>query len=242
MMVDNGCLEGVSACVCTHCEPTIPTGTIGIRSGSLMAACAPITLRFYGITSHATIPEKGVNAVAMAVESYTALKEMVKEEAGNRPYIWSVGKFAGGDVYNVIPDLCTQEISFRFYDDEFAERVHQRILEIIDDIAKRYGGRAELDWRVSTCSLHNDHQLVELFTYSIKDIEGLQIVEIPMKKSSEDFAWYTNERPGFLFRYGSRNEEKGCIYAPHRSDFKLDEEALRYPVLAFFNFLMNYNK
>lgn len=58
MMVDNGCLEGVDVCVCTHCEPTLPTGTIGYRRGPLMAACAPITLRFHGITSHATIPEK----------------------------------------------------------------------------------------------------------------------------------------------------------------------------------------
>lgn len=242
MMVDNGCLEGVETCACTHCEPTEPTGTIGIRSGPLMAACAPITLRFYGITSHATLPEHGVDAVAMAVEAYTALKDMVRQEAADRTYIWSVGKFSGGEVHNVIPDLCTQEISFRFYDAEFAERVHQRALTIIDEIAKRFGGRAELDWKVSTCALHNDAKLVKQFCDSIQQIHGHRLVEIPVRKSSEDFAWYTNEVPGFLFRYGSRNEDKGCIYAPHRPDFKLDEDAFAYPVLAFYNFVMNYHK
>lgn len=242
MMVDNGCLEGVDACACTHCELTIPSGSIGYHHGPLMAACAPITIRFYGVTSHATLPENGVDAVAMAVESYRLLKEMVKKEAGDRTYIWQVGKFAGGDVHNVIPDLCTQEISFRFYDNEFAERVHQRILEIIDDIAKRYGGRAELDWRVSTCSLHNNPALVDTFIKSVENIENVQLVEVPMKKSSEDFAWFTDARPGFLFRFGSRNEDKGCIYTPHRPDFKLDEDAFRYPILAFVNFALNYGK
>ena len=240
MMVDNGCLEGVDAVACTHCELTIPTGTIGYHYGPLMAACAPITLIFHGITSHATLPERGVDAVAMAVESYGALKAMVKEEAGDRPYIWQVGKFAGGDVHNVIPDICTQEISFRFYDAEFAERVHQRILVIIDEIAKRYGGRAELQWRVSTCALINNDMVVDNLVNSLKAVETVELEEVPMKRSSEDFAWFTDQRPGMLFRYGSLNPEKGCTATPHRPDFKLDMDAFQYAMLAFVNFVENF--
>ena len=114
MMVENGCLEGVDRVVCVHCEESIPTGSLGIQIGNAMAACVPMTLKFHGLSSHATVPEKGIDAIAMAVESYGALKAMVKEEAGDRPYIWSVGVFRAGEVHNIIADLCTQQISFRF--------------------------------------------------------------------------------------------------------------------------------
>lgn len=241
MMVENGCLEGVDAVICTHCETILPTGTIGYLAGPAMAACAPITLRFYGVTSHASLPEFGVDAVAMAVESYTALKQMVKEEAGDRPYIWSVGKFSGGDVHNVIPDLCTQEISFRFYDDAFAERVHQRILEIVDEIARRYGGSVELDWRVSTCPLINNENLVSQFVECFSDMEGVSLQQVEIKKSSEDFAWCTKEKPGMLFRYGIANADKGTTNAAHRPDFKIDEEAMPYAILAFVNFVQQFH-
>lgn len=241
MMVDNGCLEGCDFVAATHCETLIPTGTIGYGIGPVMAACAPITLRFHGITSHATLPEHGVDAVAMAVESYYALKEMVKEEAGDQPYIWSVGKFAGGDVHNVIPDLCTQEISFRFYDNEFAERVHQRILVIIDEIAKRYGGRAELEWRVSTCPVINNEALVTRFKSILEGVDGMKLAVIPQKRSSEDFGWFTNSCPGMLFRYGIYNEEKGTVHPAHRPDFKIDEDGMKQAILAFVNLAENFD-
>ena len=241
MMVDNGCLEGCDFVAATHCETLIPTGSIGYTSGPIMAACAPITLRFHGITSHATLPEHGVDAVAMAVDSYYALKAMVKEEAGDQPYIWSVGKFAGGDVHNVIPDLCTQEISFRFYDNDFAERVHQRILVIIDEIAKRYGGRAELDWRVSTCPVINDKALLDHFESILKGVEDIKLDFVPQKRSSEDFGWFTNSCPGILFRYGIYNEEKGTVHPAHRPDFMIDEDGLKQAILAFVNLAENFN-
>lgn len=242
MMVDNGCMEGVDAVICTHCEPNLPVGTVGVCAGDYMAACAPITLKFHGITSHATVPENGVDAVAMAVDAYTALKKMVKQEAGDRPYIWSVGHFTGGEVHNVIPDLCVQDISFRFYDNDFAERVHQNILKITEDIAASYGGKTELDWHVSTYAVHNDEGLVSQFRQAMSGVDGIDVVDVAMRRSSEDFAWYLTKKPGLLFRYGSGNQEKGCTASPHRPDFCIDEDGMKYAIEAFVAFVMNYHK
>ena len=84
--------------------------------------------------------------------------------------------------------------------------------------------------------------LVDIFTQSIQNVENVSITDFPAKKSSEDFAWFTNVCPSILFRYGSRNEEKGCIYTAHRPDFKLDEDSFKYPILSFVNFVLNYHK
>lgn len=241
MMADNGCLEGVDAVICVHCEEALPSGSIGFQKGECMAACVPLCLKFHGITSHATIPDKGVDAIAMAVESYGALKEMVKQEAGDRPYIWSVGVFNGGEVHNVIADFCTQHISFRFYDEEFAERVHMRTEQIVQEIAARYGGRAEVLWRMSCPPVNNDPALVAHLHNTVEALPNVALIEMPAKRSSEDFSWFTRQKPGMLFRYGIHNETKGCVHAAHRPDFMVDEDTMQLAVLTFVNFVLTYS-
>ena len=59
------------------------------------------------------MPEQGIDAIAMAVECYNRLKAMVHEEAGELPYIWSVGTMCGGTAHNVIPDRCSFVIDIR---------------------------------------------------------------------------------------------------------------------------------
>ena len=240
MMVDNGCLEGVDAVICLHCEETLDSGTLGVQFGPSMAACVPMCLKFHGITSHATLPENGVDAIAMAVESYGRLKAMVKEEANGQPYIWSVGVFNGGEVHNVIADLCTQHISFRFYDEAFAERVHKRVEQIIQKIAAAYGGKAELEWHMSCPPVNNDHGLAQQMC-DVAEAMGVKMTVMDPKKSSEDFSWFAAARPGMLFRYGIYNEQNGCVATAHRPDFKIDEEAMKTAVLAFVNFVMQYH-
>jgi len=240
MMLDNGCLEGTDAVICLHCEESLDSGTLGVQIGPGMAACVPMCLKFHGTTSHATMPEKGVDAIAMAVESYGLLKEMVRQEAGEQPYIWSVGVFQGGEVHNVIADLCTQYISFRFYDEEFAERVHQRTQQIVEQIAAKYGGRAELEWHMSCPPVINDRSLAQQMCAVAEDM-GVKMTVMPPKKSSEDFSWFTSQKPGMLFRYGIHNEANGCIATAHRPDFKIDEEAMKTAILAFVNFAMNFH-
>ena len=240
MMVENGCLEGVDAAICVHCEGTVASGTLGVQLGDAMAACVPMTLKFYGTASHATLPERGVDAIAMAVESYGLLKAMVKEEAGNQPYIWSVGVFNGGEVHNVIADLCTQKISIRFYDMEFAERVHQRTEQIVQEIAARYGGRAELEWHMSCPPVYNNEALAKQMCDVAKKL-SIPMEIMPAKRSSEDFSWFSTQKPGMLFRYGIYNEATGCTNTAHRPDFKIDEEAMKTAILAFVNFVMQYH-
>ena len=238
MMVDNGVMDRVSEIVCTHCDNALNTGTIGICYGDYMAACIPATIRFKGRTSHAAFPEYGIDAVAMAVEAYNKMKTMVKEEAGDLKYIWSVGRFQGGHVHNVIADLCEMDISFRFYDMNFAKRVESNVRSICDDIAKKYGGSSEICWDMSTGPVHNNAELVENFEKKAKDA-GLTLENMPQRMSSEDFGWYLEKAPGMIFRFGTRNEELGCTALAHRNDFKIDENGMKTAIQAFCSYVMN---
>lgn len=239
MMVKNGVMEGVDHIICTHCETAIDTGKIGICYGDYMAACIPATITFLGKTSHAAAPKFGIDANAMAVEAYIKLKEAVKELAGDTPYIWNVGRIEGGHVHNVVSDKCEIDISFRFYDMDFAKRVEEKTREICNDIAANYGGKVDVRWNMSTYPVYNNIELTTQFENICKE-SGLSVITTPQKMSSEDFAHYLTKSPGMLFRFGTRNEETGCIAPAHRNDFCIDEEGMKSAIHAFCAYIMNF--
>lgn len=241
MMVDNGVMDGVDLIVATHCDNSFDAGLIGLHPGDYQAACIPATIRFNGRSAHAAIPEGGIDAIAMAAEAYAQMKQMVREEAGDIRYIWSVGRFQGGHVHNVIADTCEMDISFRFYDMPFAQRVEKRVYEICGSIAKLHGGSVDYDWHMSTGPVINNAGLTEAFR-SIAEEDGLNTCEIPGRMSSEDFGWYLEKAPGMLFRFGTRNESLGCTALAHKSEFCIDETGMKPAIQAFITFVYNSEK
>ena len=231
MLVENGVLNGVSEILAAHCENELNVGLIGLKSGDYMAACAPLKLRFYGVTSHATIPKGGVDAIAMANRAYNTLKDEVKILAQDKPYIWSVGKISGGTAHNIIADFCEMDISFRFYNGDFAESVHKKIDEVCALICREFGGRYELDWLISSFAVINDNEVCERFK------KAVTTKEIAKKLSSEDFGWYLTKVKGALFRFGTKSEEKGCVAPLHRNDFTIDEDGFKTAIDAFCSYI-----
>lgn len=236
MMVANGVTDGVDHIICTHCDNEIPTGYIGVCSGDYMAACIPATITFRGKASHATLPQYGADAISMAVEAYIKMKDAVKKEAGHIKYIWSVGKFSGGQVHNVIADTCEMDISFRFYDTDFAKRVEKRVKEICRETAKKFGGEVTFDWKMSTGPVCNDRKIAQKFERVMRE-SGLSVCKMPQRMSSEDFGWYLTQKKGMIFRFGTRDEEKGCTAPAHRGDFKMDEDGMKAAIQAMIVYL-----
>ncbi len=239
MMVENGVLNGVSTVLGIHCDPALATGVLGIRDGAYKAACAPIEISFIGKSAHAAAPETGVDAIAMAVQAYGAMKQAVANEAGGRPYIWSVGTFRGGTAHNVISEHCDLDISFRYYDDAFAERVRERVEAICRQVADEAGGRAAIRWIVSAPAVINDARTVRRFRDAAR-ARGLPLAEVRPRMSSEDFSWYLTRVPGALFRFGTRNEALGCDVPVHHAEFRIDEDGMRSGIEAFVAFVLDY--
>ena len=232
MLLDAGVMEGVTEIVCTHCDNTVKVGELVICPGDYMAACVPLSITFFGKTSHAALPHEGIDALAMGVEAYRAMKEAVAEEAGDTSYIWCNGRLSGGTAHNVVPDRCEMEISFRYYDAGLAARAERRVREICEEIARRYGGRCEIDWHVSTVAVHNDTEAVLAFERLMRENE-IPIGRVTPRMSSEDFGWLLSCCRGFIFRFGTGNERTGCTSVAHTNSFMLDEEGMRTAIRAF---------
>ena len=241
VLVKNGVMDGVDAIFCTHCETTLEPDEIGWGAGDYMAACMPFTIRFYGKTSHAAAaPEKGIDAIKMGFEAVDRLAKAVKEAFGERKYIWNVGIFKGGTAHNVIADYCELGITFRYFAEDIALRFRDEAEQILNDIAARFGGRVEYEDEISSHAVYNDPVLVRRFVAILSEDPRVKIREVPLRMSSEDFAWYLREKPGFLFRYGIGNEAEGCCSPAHSNTFKVDERGFRAALIAFTDFIMSY--
>lgn len=238
MMVDNGVMDGVDSIICTHCDNGINVGEISLCSGEYMAACVPLTIVFYGKSAHATLPEHGVDAIDMANKAYCQLKRFVLENSNDNSYIWSVGKFSGGTAHNIICDKCEMNITFRFFNMDYAEFIGQNVKRICFEIAEEYGGKVDVDWKISTGPVINDNEIIA----KIKQLaqgSGIVVKEVQKIMTSEDFGWYLQKVKGALFRFGTRNEEKGCTELIHNAGFKLDEEGMRSAIKIFCKYLIN---
>ena len=42
-----------------------------------------------------------------------------------------------------------------------------------------------------------------------------------------------------VFRFGKRNEDKGCTAPAHRNDFCIDEDGMRVAIQAFCSYVMS---
>lgn len=238
MMVDNGVMEGVDSIISTHCDNAINVGEISLCSGEYMAACVPLTIIFYGKSAHATLPEHGIDAIAMANQAYIELKKFILENSNGNSYIWSAGRFSGGTAHNIICDRCEMNITFRFFNMKFAEFMEENAKKICNSIAKEYGGKVDIDWNVSTGPVINDNAIVTMIK-QIAQVNEIGINNVQKIMTSEDFGWYLQKVKGALFRFGTRNEQKGCTELIHNSGFKMDEEGMKTAITIFCDYVMS---
>lgn len=227
-MVDDGVVDLVDVVIGMHVENWLESGTVGICPGVSMAASHPIHIEFFGKTAHATMPDSGVNALAMAVNTYTGINTFLATcmNPFDR-YSCSIGTLQGGTTVNVIPDYAEMKISLRTYDTTVEKKIVDGIRQVAEDSAKRQGG---------TIAFHENAKALPLVNHPVVSKRALEaagkivgegnLVEMPMKLSSEDFSFYVSKKPGAFIRLGTRNAAKGCTTLPHNNDFMLDEDAL----------------
>lgn len=241
MMLENGVMDGVEQVLAAHCTPELPAFTIGACKGNYMAACAPLRITCRGRSSHASLPKQGIDAIAMANQVYAELKTAVSREANGAAYIWNVGRMEGGRAHNVICDRCEMDISFRFYDADFAARMETQTKEICARIAKEYGGEIDVNWCVSTGPVINDGAIVNALLDGCSR-RGIATCEIRPVMSSEDFGWYLTRARGCLFRFGIGDKSFGSTKALHTTDFKIYEPAMKTAIVTFCEYVLSSGK
>jgi metal-dependent amidase/aminoacylase/carboxypeptidase family protein len=62
--------------------------------------------------------------------------------------------------------------------------------------------------------------------YAIEYLGEKNVVDLDLRMTAEDFAYYSHEIPACFYRIGTRNEKRNIISSLHTSTFDIDENAL----------------
>ena len=244
LLVRDGIADLADIFIGMHIENWLEAGTVGICPGVCMAASHPLRIEFFGKSAHASLPQSGVDALAMGVETYNGIMGMKATQMNPfEQYICSVGMLSAGSTDNVIPDYAEMKISLRTYDTAVEKFIVDNIRTLAENAAARRGGTVNFHEDTKALPLVNHPELSKKVLASAAKIVGEEnVVTMPKKLSSEDFSFYAAEKPSAFLRLGTRNAAKGCVTLPHNNDFMLDEDALPTGSRTFVQFVLDNMK
>ena len=228
-VINAGGLEGVDRIFALHCDPRLPVGQVGLRSGPITAACDQVLVRLSGPGGHTARPHLTADLVyalsKIVTELPAALSRRVDPRAG-LSLVW--GRISAGSAPNAIPDDGVVEGTLRCLDDEAWHAAPDVVKELLDSVVAAYGVQAELDYRRGVPPTINEPNSVEIFRAACVQVLGEQAVAAtPQSLAGEASAWYSETTPGAYARLGTHwgNSDRPMLDL-HRGTFDVDETAI----------------
>lgn len=211
-----------------HVLPTLDSGKIGLRPGKYMASTDEIYLTVKGKGGHAATPELNIDPIVISAHIILALQQITSRYSNpSMPTVLSFGKITGDGRTNIIPDLVTIDGTLRTFDETWRAEAHLKITEIAQSIAKGMGGECKVVIDKGYPFLVNNDKLTEsIKENAIEYLGNENVINLEMRMTAEDFAYFSHLKPSCFYRLGVRNEEKGIISNLHTSTFDIDENSL----------------
>lgn len=177
-----------------HVEPNLEAGTVGYRSGYLMACADLVKVTMRGRGGHGATPHLTVDPVAQAARLIVDLPSIPSREiSALEPVVISVGMIQGGTKSSIVPERCDLQMTVRTFAPDTRQRVLQAIERRAVAIAAGAGAPApliEVDPE-PTPALFNDPQLVERLLPTLRKALGEERVKaVEPAMIAEDFSQY----------------------------------------------------
>ncbi|HEX6398649.1 MAG TPA: amidohydrolase [Steroidobacteraceae bacterium] len=229
-----------------HAWASINTGTIGYRSGPLMAGSQIWGAAIIGRQTHGARPWQGVDPVVTAAQIVTGLQTVVSRQVDitRNPAVLSVGIIKGGVRSNIIPDRVELAGTIRTFEEAQYLQVTQAAKRMVEQTAAANGATAEFGLEpYRNPVLNNDPGLTARMLPTLRKVAGeANVREIPLITAGEDFAFFSQKVPGFYFFVGvtPRGKDVTMVPANHSPLFYLDEAALPLATRAFTQLAIDY--
>ncbi len=228
-MIRDGALDRptVDAAFGIHLWNDLPTGTIGVMPGAVMASVDEFEITILGRGGHAAAPHQTTDPVLIAAHIVTGLQSLVSRR--RNPFeegVVSVTQLNAGHAFNVIPGRAELRGTVRTFGGQFFEHAPRLVEQTTQGIAAAFGATAEVRYRRLTAPLVNDERMTQLMHGVAQDIVGPErVIDGVRTMGGEDMSFFLAKVPGTFAFVGSA--PPGTPASPHHSPtFDIDEEAL----------------
>ena len=231
LMIRDGVLHNpeVKEMYALHVFPDMITGNVGFREGLYMASCDEIYVTIHGKGGHGATPHVTIDPILIGASIITTIQQIISRNCDPTiPSVLTFGHFEGLGATNIIPDKVHLKGTFRTMNEIWREKAWELIKTHVKNVTEAYGGTAEIEISKGYPYLENNPKITGILREKAIDYLGASKVEaLPIRMTSEDFSYYSQEIPVCFFRLGVRNESKGIVYGVHHPKFNIDSEALK---------------
>ena len=216
-VIEDGVLENpkVDAAMALHVNSGTPSNMVLCGLGHFMAGCTLFRIEVSGVGCHGAMPENGIDPINIAAHIYLSLQEIAaREVAAQDPCVLTIGKFAGGQTPNIIPEKAVLEGTIRYKNKETGDRIFERIQEISNLCAQSFRGKAAVTEIASAPPLINNDEMMHEFCDDIKQfIAPQQVMILPQGgMGSEDFASFSYRVPVAYLLLGAGTSQENEAY------------------------------
>jgi len=240
-MIEEGALEGVDAIFGLHLWQPLPTGTVGIVKGAMMAQPDAFSITVKGKGGHGSMPHTTVDPILVASHLVVNTQSIVSRSIDPlKPVVVSFGTVNGGTIYNIIPGEVSLTGTVRTFDSSLQSLAQRRLKEITEETCKAFGATAEFKYEKGYPPLVNHEAMVDLVLDVVKKTLGEEkIKDIDPVMGGEDFAYFLEKVPGAFLFFGIGD---GMEFPHHHPGFDLDEKALPQAVLLMTSLVLEFLK
>ena len=231
LMREEGALENpeVERIFGLHVWPQMPSGQIGSREGTFLAATSSLSLTVKGVGGHAAVPQLAKDPVLTSARIITNLQSIISRELDPlKSGVVSITVINGGNASNVIPSEVKVKGTLRSLTMDGLKELQKRVKEISEGIAQTHGCEAIVEY------VGNDYPPTvndsEMWKFAknvgIELLGDDNVSDLDAVMGGEDFAYYTEKVKGCFVVLGMNNPDIDATYSVHHPMFKADEDAL----------------
>ncbi len=245
MMVKEGVMENpkVDAIFGLHINSQTPVGVIRYKAGGIMAAAQSFTIKVKGKQSHGSQPWSGVDPILISAKIIDGLQTIISRETEltNEAAVITVGKINSGVRFNIIPESAEMIGTIRTLDYDMKDKLNKRMIEMVETIAKAYGGSATCEIKEATDITFNDHDLTAQMLPTMQRTAGAENVQLQNAVTgAEDFSYYQKEAPGIFFFLGGMTPGNTESFPHHTPDFLIDDSGMQLGLRTLTEMTLDY--
>jgi amidohydrolase len=225
-VVASGVLDGASRAFALHCDPSVPAGKIGLRTGAITAACDRLDVTLTGPGGHTARPQLTIDLVDALGRLITDLPALLSRQVDPRSgmsLVW--GAVNAGIAANAIPQRGHLRGTVRVLDRDAWKDAEGLLRTLVERVAATTGAEVDVDYVRGVPPVVNDPRAVALLRAAALETVGTdQLVLSPQSMGGEDFGWFADIMPIALARLGTHGG--GAPLDLHRGTFDVDERAI----------------
>ena len=227
-MIDDGALEGVEEIYGLHVWNYQESGTIGLKSGPVMAAADKFEIIIDGIGGHGAAPQGTVDCVVVSSYLIQSLQTIVSRNTNPiDSTAITIGQINGGYNFNIIADKVILKGTARSYTEENRLMIKKRLQEIINGTESMFNAKIELIYEDGYPPVINDIATTKKLSRIANKIVGNKLISPYLSMGGEDFSYFAQKVPGCFFFLGTMPNGKDKMSTPHHcSHFDIDEDSM----------------